>query len=73
MVSSLRYKSLKKVSFFRSMKFNKLVGLILVLGLIATEPYILLFLVFSVYVVSGIVLFLSDHVLHKEKQETPVG
>lgn len=69
MVSSMRYKSLKKISFFRAMKFNKLVALILIFGLIATEPYILMFLVFSAYIMSGIVLFMLDHVIHKDKQK----
>ncbi|MCM2284739.1 MAG: CDP-diacylglycerol--serine O-phosphatidyltransferase [Desulfobacula sp.] len=53
MVSSFPYKSLKKVSFFKSLKFNRLVGLILVFIFTATEPYILLFIVFLSYVLSG--------------------
>lgn len=65
MVSSFKYKSLKKVSLLKSMKFNKLVGLILVLIFIATEPYILLFVVFSIYVASGPVLFLLHHQISK--------
>lgn len=68
MVSSFRYKSLKKVSFFKSMKFNKLVGLILVFVAVATEPYILLFVVFSLYVVSGPVLFLMQHLSTKSSE-----
>ena len=52
---------LKKVSFFKSMRFNKLVALILVFVAVATEPYILLFAVFSIYVVSGPVLSLLLH------------
>lgn len=70
MVSSFRYKSLKKVSFFKSMKFNKLVMLVLVFVAIATEPYILLFIVFSVYVVSGPVLSLLYH--HTSKTEKAI-
>ena len=58
MVSSFRYKSCKKVSVFKSMKFNRLAGLILVLVAIATEPSILLFAVSLTYVVSGPVLAL---------------
>lgn len=70
MVSSFKYKSLKKVSFFKSMKFNKLVGLILVFVAIATEPYILLFVVFSLYVISGPALFLVQH-LSAKSSESP--
>lgn len=72
MVSSFRYKSLKKVSLFKSMKFSKLVGLILVIVLIATEPSILLFFVFSIYVVSGPVLSLVDHRLSKNEKKTQI-
>lgn len=71
MVSSLPYKSLKKVSFFRSMKFNRLVGLILILIFFATEPYIFLFIIFACYTVSGPVLFLLSHHPPKE-EENPV-
>ncbi|WP_300461161.1 CDP-diacylglycerol--serine O-phosphatidyltransferase [Desulfobacula sp.] len=61
MVSSFKYKSLKKVSFFKTMTFNKLVMLVLVFVAIATEPYILLFVVFSAYVVSGPILSVVWH------------
>ncbi|SDT84558.1 CDP-diacylglycerol--serine O-phosphatidyltransferase [Desulfobacula phenolica] len=70
MVSSFRYKSLKKVSFFKSMKFNKLVMLVLVFVAFATEPYIFLFVVFSLYVVSGPVLSLLYH--HTSKTEKAI-
>jgi len=68
MVSSFRYKSLKKVSLFKSLKFSKLVGLILVIVLIATEPSILLFFVFSIYVISGPVLSLVYHSSSRENE-----
>ncbi|MCP4669864.1 MAG: CDP-diacylglycerol--serine O-phosphatidyltransferase [Desulfobacula sp.] len=71
MVSSFRYKSLKKVSLFKSMKFNKLVGIVLVLVAIATEPSILLFAVFSLYVVSGPVLSLVSYRSSKHNKEAP--
>ncbi len=70
MVSSFRYKSLKKVSFFKSMKFNRLVGLILILVAVATEPYILLFAGFLAYTVSGPVLSLYSHMFHRTARET---
>lgn len=70
MVSSFGYKSLKKVSFFKSMTFNKLSGLILIFVAIATEPYVLLFVVFLIYVVSGPVLTLVFHLSSKNDKET---
>jgi CDP-diacylglycerol---serine O-phosphatidyltransferase len=69
MVSSFRYKSLKKVSLFKSMKFNKLVALILILVAIATEPSILLFVVFSLYVISGPVLSIISHKSSEVKKD----
>ena len=72
MVSSFRYKSLKKVSLFKSMKFSKLVGLILIIVLIATEPSILLFIVFSIYVVSGPMLSLIDHLSSKNDKKAQI-
>ncbi len=69
MVSSFRYKSLKKVSLFKSMKFNKLVGIVLVLVAIATEPSILLFVVFLLYVISGPVLSMVSYSLSKHGRE----
>ncbi len=71
MVSSFRYKSLKKVSLFKSMKFSKLVGLILIIVLIATEPSILLFMVFTLYVISGPMISLYDH-LSKNGKKTRI-
>ncbi|MBU1343664.1 MAG: CDP-diacylglycerol--serine O-phosphatidyltransferase [Proteobacteria bacterium] len=72
MVSSFRYKSLKKVSFFKSMKFNKLVGLILIIAFIAAEPYILLFVVFLSYVISGPFLSLIYPSPLKENTKTQI-
>ena len=69
MVSSFQYKSLKKVSFFKQMKFNKLVGLILVFVAVATEPFIFLFVVFLMYVISGPVLSLINHISSKADKE----
>jgi CDP-diacylglycerol--serine O-phosphatidyltransferase len=72
MVSSFKYKSLKKVSLFKSMKFNKLVGIVLVLVAIATEPSILLFVVFSIYVISGPVLSMISHRSSKHDKEAHI-
>ena len=71
MVSSFKYKSSKNVSVFKSMKFNKLVGLILVLVAIATEPSILLFGVASTYVMSGPVLTLIYQKTLKRDKAAP--
>ena len=74
MVSSFRYKSSKKVSVFKSMKFNRLVGLILVLVAIATEPSILLFVVASIYVLSGpIATLVHQKYSKKDKAAPPSG
>ncbi len=70
MVSSFCYKSFKNVSLFKSMTFNKLVGLILIFVAIATEPYVLLFVLFLIYVVSGPVLSLVFHFPSKNDKET---
>lgn len=53
MVSSIKYNSFKKTSLFKSMRFNKLVAVLLILVLIAYEPGIALFVGMSVYVLSG--------------------
>ena len=71
MVSSFKYKSCKKVSVFKSMKFNRLVGLILILVAIATEPSILLFVVFSIYVISGPVATLVYQKYSKRYKAAP--
>jgi CDP-diacylglycerol--serine O-phosphatidyltransferase len=70
MVSTFRYKSFKNISFFKCMTFNKWVGLILVFAAVATEPYLLLFVVFLTYVVSGPVLSLVFHSPSKNDKET---
>jgi len=71
MVSSFKYKSSKNVSVFKSMKFNRLVGLILILVAIATEPSILLFVVASTYVMSGPVVTLIYQKSLKSDKSAP--
>ncbi len=61
MVSSFRYKSFKNISLFNRMKFNRLVGVILVLVTVAYEPWIVLFCVITLYVASGPLLSLLHH------------
>jgi len=53
MVSSIKYQSFKKISLFKRMKFNWLVGLVLILATVVYEPWIVLFAAFSAYVISG--------------------
>ncbi len=72
MVSSFKYKSFKKVSLFKQMTFNKLVGLILIFVAVATEPYILLFVAFLGYVFSGPILSAFLHFSSKNEEETQV-
>lgn len=69
MVSSFRYKSFKNLFLFKSMTFNKLVGLILVFVAIATEPSVLLFAAVLTYVVSGPVLSLVFYSSSKADKE----
>lgn len=68
MVSSFCYKSLKKVSLSKKLTFNKLVGMILVFVAVATEPWILLFGIFLLYVLSGPFVSLLLHPSKIEKE-----
>ncbi len=61
MVSSIKYNSFKKVSLFNKMRFNRLVGLVLILATVVYEPWIVLFAVFSLYIISGPILFLNTN------------
>lgn len=61
MVSSIKYQSFKKVSLFKRMKFNWLVGFVLILATVVYEPWIVLFAVMVIYVLSGPLLFLYSH------------
>jgi len=72
MVSSFRYKSSKNISVFKSMKFNRLVGLILVLVAIVTEPSILLFVVALTYVMSGPFSTIVYHKYLKRDKAAPL-
>ncbi|MCG8689374.1 MAG: CDP-diacylglycerol--serine O-phosphatidyltransferase [Desulfobacterales bacterium] len=72
MVSSFQYKSMKNVPLFKSLTFNKLVCLVLVFVAFAAEPYIILFGVFSLYVVSGPLMFLMCHAKLKSSGDSSV-
>ncbi|MCF8044370.1 MAG: CDP-diacylglycerol--serine O-phosphatidyltransferase [Desulfarculaceae bacterium] len=69
MVSSFGYKSFKNISLFNRTRFNWLVGAILVLITVAYEPWLVLFAVMSVYVISGPVLAPFHHHEERESRE----
>lgn len=53
MVSTIKYESFKKAELFKMMKFNVLVGLILIFVMIAQKPQLFLFSLGLIYVSSG--------------------
>jgi CDP-diacylglycerol--serine O-phosphatidyltransferase len=53
MVSTHRYLSFKQINISREKKFQVLVGMVLLLILLATEPPITLFIVSFIYIFSG--------------------
>ncbi len=61
MVSSIKYESFKKSTFFKKKKFSALVGIILVFILIMQDPPLVLFIVGVLYIiVSPIISFLLN-------------
>lgn len=61
MVSSIKYESFKKSTFFKKKKFSSLVGIILVFILIMQDPPLVLFVVGVLYIiVSPIISFLFN-------------
>lgn len=61
MVSTIRYFSFKNLEVFKSMHFNMLVAVVLVLIFIAAQPSIALFAFWFVYALSGPVDLLRRH------------
>lgn len=55
MVSRLRYRSLKGIEIKKRQPFTLLIGLTLVVLVIASEPSLVAFLLFSLYALSGVV------------------
>jgi CDP-diacylglycerol--serine O-phosphatidyltransferase len=53
MVSAIKYYSFKKVDLFKSMNFNVLVSMVLILILIASKPSITLYVIALGYIASG--------------------
>ncbi|MBI9092178.1 MAG: CDP-diacylglycerol--serine O-phosphatidyltransferase [Desulfobacterium sp.] len=72
MVSSVKYNSFKNAGLFKSMKFNRLVALVLILVALAYEPYIFLFVGTLAYVVSGPALFFFSMSHRREDEETEI-
>jgi CDP-diacylglycerol--serine O-phosphatidyltransferase len=59
MISNLRYNSFKEIDFRRRVPFIVLVIIALVAAVIITEPPLVLFAIFLIYSLSGIVLSLK--------------
>jgi len=77
MVSTIKYYSFKHAGFFRKMKFNALVVVVMLFILIAAEPAIALFVIMLSYVLSGLFTTLwlrkkrQREVAAAEKPNTP--
>ncbi len=68
MVSTHRYPSFKQINLSREKKFQVLVGMVLLLILLATEPPVTLFAVAVIYVLTGPAL-MQRGVLRRETRE----
>ena len=76
MVSTIKYPSLKEVHLKKRRPFSVLVAASLLLFILTAEPQLMLFILFSLYVVSGILgsLFMQHglvHWRHRIKEKTP--
>ncbi|MBC2716698.1 MAG: CDP-diacylglycerol--serine O-phosphatidyltransferase [Desulfobacteraceae bacterium] len=69
MVSTIKYYSFKKVDLFKSMNFNVLVSMMLILILIASKPSITLYVVALGYIASGPVKYFLWHSRKNDQQE----
>ncbi len=68
MISSHRYLSFKKVKLTKEKRFQAVVGMVLVLTLLATEPPVTLFVTALLYAISG--LFLELYGFIQKKRDT---
>ena len=68
MVSTHRYLSFKNINIPRERRFHVIIGMILLLVLLATEPPITLFVVAIAYMFSGPFLAVRAHLLRKRKK-----
>jgi CDP-diacylglycerol---serine O-phosphatidyltransferase len=73
MVSSIKYFSLKKIELFRSMNFNVLVSMMLILTLIAAKPSVSLLLLSLAYIASGPVCLVVRRYRKKNLKEAPLS
>ncbi len=69
MVSTHRYLSFKQTNITREKKFQVMVGMVLLLILLATEPPVTLFVVSLLYMVSGPALALHALVTRRRKEK----
>jgi CDP-diacylglycerol--serine O-phosphatidyltransferase len=69
MVSKFRYISFKDMGFVRARPFMSTVGVIILLVIVLTEPYLTLFLATSAYALSGPVYTLILHFRKKPSEE----
>ena len=68
MVSTHRYLSFKQINISREKKFQVLVGMVLLLILLATEPPITLFIVSFIYISSGPSMAVYCFLTHQRKK-----
>ncbi len=81
MVSKFRYISLKEMGFLKARPFMSTVGIILLLVIVLTEPYLTLFVGTSAYALSGPVYTLilhfkkspSEDVIHSRENQADQG
>jgi len=73
MVSTIKYSSFKKPEFFKSMNFNVLVTVILILIFIAAEPSVTLFIIVLSYVISGPFFMVKQYRNIKQNRSEPEG
>jgi CDP-diacylglycerol--serine O-phosphatidyltransferase len=75
MVSNLKFFSFKKPDLFKRHPFQTLVALVLIFVVVATEPYLMGFILTAAYVASGFVstywYYSRKSVPEKAEEETP--
>ncbi len=65
MVSTIKYRSIKEVHLKKRRPFSVLVTVSLLLFVLAAEPQLMLFILFSIYIISGIVENIFCHLLNR--------
>lgn len=69
MVSSIRFYSFKKFDLIRRKPFSTLVLIVLAFVVVISEPEIMLFAIFSLYILSGPAIYLRKVILGKKTNE----